>query len=144
MSDKCIFSVPSCWKEEDIVNRVASIVCNNPRPFSRTEPGVGYKWQLDSSNDWWMDRHDDGKRWVVVFRYGTPDVLGPLNTFLKYVFNRTNPSTKWNTERNTTIELIQAAMECLQRSSEDHSAINIVLTNTIEFLLQCGPGAEYE
>ena len=51
--------------EEYFVNRIARIVCNNPTPFTKEH---GYKWNLDTSNDWWMDRVGKNE-YILDYRY---------------------------------------------------------------------------
>jgi len=49
-----------------IVQRVAGVVCNSPRPCYKDG---GYEWQLDASNNIWMCRMDRNA-FELVFRQG--------------------------------------------------------------------------
>ena len=51
---------------EYVVNRVAHIVCGSPLVFQKEH---GYRWQLDGSNDWWMDFDEKTQEFLLIYRY---------------------------------------------------------------------------
>jgi hypothetical protein len=73
------------WSESAVANRVAKMVS----PASAIEPFKrDGKWQLDGSNDWWMNRIDD-EVYEVRYRYNEPtmsEVMDALGVFCTWVF----------------------------------------------------------
>ena len=53
---------------EKVVNRVARIVCGTPMVFKKEN---GYRWQLDGSNNWWMDFDENTEEFILAYRYGS-------------------------------------------------------------------------
>lgn len=61
------------YKDKDVINRVAQIVTGTADGIF--EKDSGYKWSLDSSNDWWMDKDPETGEFILAYRYG-----GGVNT----------------------------------------------------------------
>ncbi|TSC61246.1 MAG: hypothetical protein G01um101448_348 [Parcubacteria group bacterium Gr01-1014_48] len=55
-------------KEEwRVVERIARLICNNPLPHVQES---GYRWALDSSNDWKMGFDPQTEEYIISYRYG--------------------------------------------------------------------------
>ena len=83
------FKVRSTWKEEEVVLRVAGIVCHIPNPMVRSHSN-GFKWQLDGSNDWWMDidpwPDEAYYNCILDYRYDSGEMVEALQIFLRWLF----------------------------------------------------------
>ena len=62
------FRVYPNYKEREVVERVAQIVTGPTDEIF--EKDSGYKWSLDSSNDWWMDKDRSTGEFILAYRYG--------------------------------------------------------------------------
>ncbi len=71
-------------KEESLMKRIARIVCDTDEGvFSKdTSFGGGYKWQLNSGNDWWAEIEDGVVK--IKYRYGRDEFMKGLEAFLKW------------------------------------------------------------
>lgn len=59
------FKVPQHWKEEIVVDRIATLIYGEERVwFKKTS---GYKYCLGTSNDWWIDKERD--EYLIAYRY---------------------------------------------------------------------------
>lgn len=50
-----------------IVQRVANIISDIPAVKERRE---GYRWELDSTSDWWMDKDSKTGEFILAYRHG--------------------------------------------------------------------------
>lgn len=70
------------WKdEENLVKRIARIVCYDDSQIFQKD--TGYKWQLNSGNDWWTSGLENGEI-KVCYRYGTDELMKALKVFLDW------------------------------------------------------------
>jgi hypothetical protein len=79
------FQVKSNWSEEQIANRLAQIVglTEGCPPFTKDS---GYRWQLNASNNWWMDYDPEKREVTLAYRYDHDGLLKSMKQFLEWVF----------------------------------------------------------
>jgi hypothetical protein len=70
--------------EEALRQRIAAIVSSNPMVCLKEK---GYHWQLDNSNNWWMDIDPETKEHILVYRYGTPEKMAALLLVILWLLN---------------------------------------------------------
>jgi len=92
MSNKVLINLHPMWLERQrdkeeaelrLMERLKEIISGTTSggPFDKQG---GYKWQIDSSNDWWAEINPDGQL-VLAYRYGK-DRLEAVATWLRYYF----------------------------------------------------------
>lgn len=71
--------------EEYIAERLAKIVGFEDfcPPFKKDS---GYKWQLNGTNDWWMDFNPETREVTLAYRYDHNQMLEGMKKFLEHVF----------------------------------------------------------
>ena len=80
-------------EEKVIIDRVAAIVRGTSEFVS--EKKDGYKWMLDTSNDWWAEiaTNDSVKELIVAYRYGhaasNQKMMAALQSYLGELFGET-------------------------------------------------------
>lgn len=80
------FKVPVAKTEEDdkaIIERVARIVTWEPKIFVKES---GYKYQLDTSNNWWAGK--EGDEFVLAYRYGDATQMQMLKSVIEWLVVR--------------------------------------------------------
>lgn len=85
MSMQIRFKIPHPTTSEDdraIIDRLASIVCWQPQVTERT---AGYRYQLDSTNDWWADKDPETGEFILAYRYGTKERMDPLEKIVLWL-----------------------------------------------------------
>ena len=79
------FKVHRIWKdEEQIALRVAQVIGYSPHcpPHKKDS---GYRWQLNDSNDWWMDRDPKTEEYIIAARYSSTVPMEALKTVLEWI-----------------------------------------------------------
>ena len=68
---------PRFQDENWIIYRIAKIVCHRPAIEVQDQ---GYKWTLDNSKDWKMDRDSKTGEYILSYRYGRQREMEALRT----------------------------------------------------------------
>lgn len=77
------FKVHPRITEDVVVNRMAQLVGFTPHcpPFIQQS---GYKWQLNDSNNWWLDFDKQTGEYIFAGRYATQELLEAYVTVLDW------------------------------------------------------------
>lgn len=76
------------WDEDAVATRVVDVIAGHEAskicpPFKKDS---GYRWQLDASNDWWMDIDRETGEYILAYRYGQEDTLKAIKIVLEWIF----------------------------------------------------------
>lgn len=96
MAKKVRFKVEANWSEEEVAQKVATVIGGADTlkicpPFRKES---GYRWQLDATNDWWMDTDPETGEYILVYRYASGHndkaikAIEGLRDYLEWIFGR--------------------------------------------------------